>query len=127
MAPEHGKTKRAFVWVYRTTNFTAQRAVPSDFTLNRAGEHPRRVLGAFSGTLVSDDFSGHHALHRQGVMTAFCMAHTRRKLLEVFELNGSQIAGQAAALIAKLYDIEREARDLEPEERPLMLKLIGSL
>ena len=120
LAPGHAKTKRAFVWVYRTTNFSAQRAVLYDFTLSRGGEHPRRVLGAFSGTLVSDDFSSYHALHRQGTAAAFCMAHARRKLFEVFELNASQIAGQAVALIAKLYDIEREARDLEPEERLLM-------
>ncbi len=120
LAPEHGKTKRAFVWVHRTTNFTAQRAVLYDFTLSRGGEHPRRVLGAFSGTLVSDDFSGYHALHRQGVTAAFCMAHARRKLFEAFELNASQIAGQAVALMAKLYDIKREAKDLELEERLLM-------
>ncbi len=120
LAPGHGKTKRAFVWVYRTTNFNAQRAVLYDFTLSRGGEHPRRVLGSFSGTLVSDDFSGYHALHRQGVTAAFCMAHARRKLFEVFELNASQIAGQAVALIGKLYEIEREAKDLEPEARLLM-------
>ena len=71
------------------------------------GGHPRRVLGAFGGTLVSDDFSGYHALHRNGVTAALCMAHARRKLFEVFELNASQIAGQAVELIAKLYDIER--------------------
>jgi transposase len=40
------------VWVYRTTNFTAQRAVLYDFALSRSGEHPRRVLQNFSGTLV---------------------------------------------------------------------------
>ena len=47
------------------------------------------------------------------------MAHARRKLFEVFELNASQIAGEALALIAKLYEIEREARELKPEDRLL--------
>ena len=117
LAPGRGRTKKAFVWVYRTTNFVARRAVLYDFTLSRSGEHPRRVLGAFGGTLVSDDFSGYHALHRQGITAAFCMAHARRKLFEAFELNGSQIAGQAVALIAKLYEIERELKDLKPEDR----------
>lgn len=117
LAPGRGKTKKAYVWVYRTTNFETQRAVLYDFTLSRAGEHPRRILGEFSGTLVTDDFSGYHALHRQGVAAAFCMAHARRKLFEAFELNGSQIAGQAVALIAKLYDIERDVKQLKPEDR----------
>ena len=119
LAPGRGKTKKAFVWVYRTTNFVSQRAVLYDFTLSRAGEHPQRVLGAFGGTLVSDDFSGYHALHRQGITAALCMAHARRKLFEVFELNGSQIAGQAVALIAKLYEIERELKGLGNEDRLL--------
>ena len=61
LAPGRGKTKKAFVWVYRTTNFLTQRAVLYDFTLSRSGEHPRRVLGAFGGTLVTDDFSGYVA------------------------------------------------------------------
>ena len=126
LAPGRGKTKKAFVWVYRTTNFVAVngkgRAVLYDFTLSRAGEHPQRVLGAFNGTLVTDDFSGYHALHRQGITAAFCMAHARRKLFEAFELNGSQIAGQAVALIAKLYEIERELKELKPEDRLLQRK-----
>jgi transposase len=120
LAPGRGKTKKAYVWVYRTTNFTAQRAVLYDFALSRSGEHPRRVLQNFSGTLVSDDFSGYHALHRNGVTAALCMAHARRKLFEAHQLNASPIAGQAVALIAKLYEIEREAKDLAPEDRLLM-------
>ena len=123
LAPGRGKTKKAFVWVYRTTNFVTVhgkgRAVLYDFTLSRSGEHPRRVLGAFSGTLVTDDFSGYHALHSKGVTAAFCMAHARRKLFEVFELNASQIAGQAVALTPELYEIEREAKDLGNEDRLL--------
>ena len=120
LAPGRGKTKRAYVWVYRTTNFVAQRAVLFDFSLSRGGENPRRMLHGFGGTLVSDDYSGYHALHRQGVTAALCMAHARRKLFEAHALNGSQIAAQAVALIAKLYEIEREAREIEPEARWLL-------
>jgi transposase len=120
LAPGRGKTKRAYVWVYRTTNFVAQRAVLFDFTPSRAGEHPRRVLQGFGGTLVTDDYSGYHASQSQGVVAALCWAHARRKLFEAHELNGSEIAGQAVMLIAKLYEIERGARELEPEARWLL-------
>ena len=74
-------------------------------------------LQSFCGTLVSDDFSGYHALHAQGVTAALCMAHARRKLFEAHALNGSPIAGHAVALIAKLYEVEREARELQPDAR----------
>ena len=121
LAPGRGKTKKAYVWVYRTTNFVAQRAVLFDFCTSRGGEHPQRVLQAFQGTLVTDDYSGYHKLQRQGAITgALCMAHARRKLFEAHQLNGSEIAAQAVALIARLYEVEREARELEPAQRLLL-------
>ena len=121
LAPGRGKTKKAYVWVYRTTNFVAQRAVLFDFCTSRGGEHPQRVLQDFTGTLVTDDYSGYHKLQRQGAITgALCMAHARRKLFEAHQLNGSEIAAQAVALIARLYEVEREARELEPAQRLLL-------
>ena len=45
------------------------------------------------------------------------MAHARRKLFEAHKLNGSQIAAQAVALIAKLYEVERDAHDLAVQAR----------
>jgi hypothetical protein len=90
LAPGKGKTKKAYVWVYRTTNFIQQRAVYYNFCNSRSGEHPRRVLAGFSATLVSDDYSGYHALHRSGVTAALCWAHARRKLFEAYEHTGSE-------------------------------------
>lgn len=119
LAPGKGKTSKAYVWVYRTTNFVAERAVVYDFSTGRGGENARRVLQGFDGTLVSDDFSGYHALAAQGVRPALCMAHARRKLIEAHQFNGSEIAGKAVALIARLYEVEREARELQPEARRL--------
>lgn len=118
LAPGKGKTDQAYLWAYRTTDFIAQRAVLFDFCTSRAGEHPRRVLSGFEGTVLCDDFAGYNALFAQGQITeAGCMAHCRRKLFEAHKLNGSQIAGQAVALIAMLYVIEEEARNMSPEER----------
>jgi len=115
------RPKKAYVRVYRTTNFVAQRAVLFDFCTSRGGEHPQRVLQDFSGTLVTDDYSGYHKLQRAGAITgALCMAHARRKLLKTHKLNGSEIAAHAVALIAQLYEVEREARELEPTQRLLL-------
>jgi hypothetical protein len=71
--------------------------------------------------LVTDDYSGYHKLQRAGAITgALCMAHARRKLFEAHKLNGSQIAAHAVALIARLYEVEREVRELEPAQRLLL-------
>ena len=120
LAPGRGKTKKAYVWAYRTTNFISQRAVYYDFCKDRSGEHPRRVLAEFRSTMVTDDYAGYHALHRSGVTAALCWAHARRKLFEAHRDTGSEIAGQAVVLIAELYKLEREARELTPQERQLL-------
>ena len=80
------------------------RAVLYDFSTSRGGDNARRVLQGFGGTLVTDDFSGYHALQAQGVTAGLCMAHARRKLFEAHQFNGSQIAAQAVALIATMFD-----------------------
>jgi len=83
LAPGQGKTKKAYVWVYRTTNFVAQRALLFDFCTSRSGEHPQRVLQDFTGTLVTDDFSRYLKLQRQGSITGAAVhGHARRKLFE---------------------------------------------
>ena len=51
------------------------------------------------------------------------MAHARRKLFEAPALNGSEVAGQAVALISKLYEIEREAHALDLDARKLLRQL----
>lgn len=118
LAPGKGKTHRAYVWVYRSTDYVAQRAVLFDFCASRGGEHPRRVLADFTGTFVTDDFSGYKALYAQGqVEEAGCMAHARRKLFEAHQFNGSAIAHHALNLIGQLYEIERRASALEPAAR----------
>ena len=50
-------------------------------------------------------------------MAALCWAHARRKLLEAHALNGSEIAGQAVTLIAKLYEIKRLGAELDAQAR----------
>jgi transposase len=118
LAPGKGKTHRATMWVYRTSDFVDQRAVWFDFCMSRGGEHPRRVLKDYSGTLVTDAYGGYDRLHaREDIIEAGCMAHARRKLFEAWKLNGSEIAGHAVTLIAKLYEIERGIKGLDAQGR----------
>jgi hypothetical protein len=40
-------------------------AVLFEFCASRGGEHPQRVLQDFTGTLVTDDYSGYQKLQRR--------------------------------------------------------------
>jgi hypothetical protein len=88
------------------------KAVVYDFCESRAGEHARRFLGDWRGSLTCDDFSGYKALIASGVTEVGCLAHARRKFFDLHAANKSQIAEFALQQFAKVYEIEREVKEL---------------
>ena len=50
-------------------------------------------------------------------MEVGCLAHARRKFFELHASNKSQIAYSALEQIGRVYDIEREVKDLSSDER----------
>jgi transposase len=119
LQPGLGKTHQAYMWAWRTSDLcTTERGVVYDFAKSRAGEHARRMLQDFEGTLVTDDYSGYKALFRAGkVQEAGCWAHARRKFFEAHKLNRSEIAKLALDWIARLYEIEREVQVVDDLQR----------
>jgi transposase len=113
LKPGHGKTHRAYLWSYCTTQFSPVRAVVFDFADSRGGQHARAFLGlpgehGWRGKLVCDDFSGYKACFELGVTEVGCMAHARRKFHELWVNHGSQVGEQALKFFGALYDVERE-------------------
>jgi transposase len=117
LKPGDGKTHRAYLWAYAPGAFEATRAVVYDFCESRAGEHARKFLGEWRGSLVCDDFSGYKALIASGVTEVGCLAHARRKFFDLHVANKSHIAEFALDRFSKIYDIEREVRALTAIER----------
>jgi hypothetical protein len=63
-------------------------------------------------------YSGFNELCRSGsVSEVACLAHIRRKFVDVFQAEGSIIAEETIRRIAGLYAIEKQARGQPPEER----------
>ena len=120
-----GKTHKAYLWSYCTTQFNPMKAVVFDFADSRGGQHVRDFLGlpgteqnpGWKGKLVTDDFSGYKACFELGVTEVGCMAHARRKFHELWANHGSQVGEQALKLFGELYDIEREMAGGNAEHR----------
>uniref|UniRef100_UPI00046AAA60 IS66 family transposase n=1 Tax=Cobetia crustatorum TaxID=553385 RepID=UPI00046AAA60 len=87
------------------------------FSEGRGGQHARDFLGKWRGKLVCDDYSGYKQSFANGVTEIGCMAHARRKFVDLHVAGKSQIAGQAIELIGQLYQVEREVQSLSAEER----------
>jgi transposase len=63
-------------------------------------------------------YAGFNELYRSGhVREVACLAHIRRKFVDVFRAEGSVIAGEAIQRIAGLYAVEKDGRGRPPDER----------
>jgi transposase len=125
LKPGDGKTHRAYLWSYCTTQFNPMKAVVFDFADSRGGQHVREFLGlpgsedapGWKGKLVTDDFSGYKACFELGVTEVGCMAHARRKFHELWANHGSPLGEQALKLFGELYEVEREVATSNAEQR----------
>lgn len=116
--PGAGRTATGYLWAYRSGPWSKLQAVAFDFAMSRGRDVPSQFLARFSGTLLVDGYAAYgEVLRRPGMIEAGCMAHARRQLFEVWEATRSPAAQTALLEIGKLYEIEREVKDLSAEER----------
>jgi transposase len=116
------KCKTARIWTYvrdeRPWDSQAPPAAWYRFSSDRKGAHPVDHLGSFEGWMHADGYAGFNELYRGGaIREVACMAHIRRKFVDLFQSEGSVIAEEAIRRIALLYAVEKDARGLTPEER----------
>lgn len=108
--PGSGKTKRAYLWAYRSNALCGDPPIiVFDYQGSRSGAHAARFLENWQGALMVDDFSGYKALFQAGVTELACLAHVRRKFYELHQANQSPLAAEAVSRINELYAIEARA------------------
>ncbi len=123
LKPGAGKTHRAYLWAYAPGAFEGTKAVVYDFCESRAGEHARSFLGDWKGSLICDDYAGYKQSIAGGIAEVGCLAHARRKFLDLHVANKSQVAESALQQIGAIYEIERELKNLDPQERQRIRQL----
>ena len=116
---------KSYFWVYRTE---AQLEKTDDIILyeyqkTRNAEHPKQFLQKFHGVLMTDAFSGYHALDRNSddITVQNCWVHARRPFSNVIKAKADQqdmsIAQGAYDRITELFNIERPLKGMPAEER----------
>jgi transposase len=125
--PGRGKTKTGYLWALarddRGWGGEDPPGVVFTYAPNRAGKNAEQILQGFDGTLQLDGYSGYDRLTRPSrtggapIKVAHCWAHARRKLKEIFDQDGSQIAAEGLRQIAEFYRIEAEIRGMGPGQR----------
>jgi transposase len=113
--PVLGRARTARFWTYlgdRCHPYTVY-----DFTDSRARDGPRSFLKDFSGYLQADAYGGYDGIYASGrVVEVACWAHARRKWHEARTTDPAR-AHHALALIQRLFEIEDECRETQPDVR----------
>lgn len=118
--PGRAATSKSYFWLYRTGR-EGPAIVLYDYQTTRASKHPLRFLAAFKGYLHVDGYSGYNNL--PDITLVGCWAHARRKFNEALKALPAEKSTVAVAakegleFCNKLFAIEREIKELSPEER----------
>lgn len=121
---EPGKTaqSKSYLWVQRGGP-PEQPVILYDYDPSKGSEVPVRLLEGFKGYLQTDGNADYNKVVEQNDLTHLgCMAHARRKFGDAVKAQGKKKkktgkAQQGLALIQKLYRIEKQAKQLSPEDR----------
>ena len=98
--------KKGYMWTFLGGNLVAYVYSPS-----RSGTTPLKILGASSGTLVVDAYSGYNQVTTpSGRIRAGCLAHARRKIFDAKD--AGKEAEEGISLIRELYLIEEDTKDI---------------
>jgi len=109
-----GKTHRAYLWVYRGD--TDNPYVFYDFTNTEHSMYPAAVLAGYRGILFTDGTNKYNKIIKEGATAANCWAHIHCYFEGAWREDPA-LAELPMGFIKSLFDIERVASSLTPEER----------
>lgn len=141
---EDGKTAQStsYMWIYTTGSDGLPGIVMYEYQPGRGGIYPQEFLAGFQGLLQCDGYQGYNKV--ADVLLACCMAHCRRKFFEalpaekkktmkLLDINSPEAMKEpiiptedldryipaeiGVAYCNKLFYLEREFKNLPPEER----------
>ena len=133
----------SYMWIYLSGSDGLSQIILYDYQPGRGGRYPQEFLEGFSGMLQCDGYQGYNKVN--DVILVCCLAHCRRKFYEavpakrrkswkLLDINSEEAIPEPSipkdptdkslipaeiglAYCNKLFFIERELKDLAPEER----------
>ena len=121
---EPGKTatSKSYMWLYLTGDDGLEKPIILyEYQPSRSAQHPKLFLKSYKGYMHVDGYEAYHKLSKD-ITICGCLAHARRKYDEALKsiTKDQQLGSQAAigkAYCDKLFEIERQLKDLAFEER----------
>ena len=122
--PEKAPSSRSYMWV-RVGGPPTQPIRLFHYADSRSGRVADELLSGYQGYLQTDDYAGYHAVVAENTIPHLgCWAHARRYFIRAQKVQPQTKKGSkpshadiAISMIGKLYQIEREIKALNPEEK----------
>jgi transposase len=119
--PDREAQTKSYEWVYRTGRFAKYPIVIYDYKETRNQSHPQTFLKEYKGLLHTDGYQVYHNLPPDIVIVG-CWAHLRRKWENIYKTipkakRKETYAERGLLYVNALFDLEREFKNLTPEER----------
>lgn len=127
LLPEKGsdkhRTKTCYAWVYTTGSYEQERRMAIyEYQPGRSGGYVRNFLAGYQGVLQTNGYAGYGKLPVR--LHVLCWAHARRKFVYALPEEerkhperSKKTAGEAIRQMDKLFKIDKDFKELSPEER----------
>jgi transposase len=120
------RTRIAQFWAHATDdrpwNGPAPPAVVYVFARGRGHHEIKQQLAGYRGVLQVDGYGAYKALEKArgspgAIQLAFCLAHARRKFVEVHKKTGSPVSADVVTRVGQIYATEARIRGRSADER----------
>ena len=114
--PGRSPSSKSYMWVLRTGASSKVQGVYFHYSPSRSGQVAQSLLDGFQGLVLSDGYGGYDFIDPE--RHAGCWAHSRRKFVEAAKIKGKNqgFAALVVEQIGKLYQIERDSKELSPKD-----------
>ena len=124
--PGRKPTAESRIWAYASSKRAERQIRCFRYEESRKGSCAEKVLGGFTGVVVSDGYSGYNILSK--AVRAGCWAHARRKWVEAMPDGATRenaLAARGLEYCSRLFEVEKTLEDLPADERLAQRRLLS--
>ena len=116
--PGREATAESRIWAYTSSKRSERQIRYFRYEQSRKGACAEKVLGGYTGVVVSDGYSGYNIL--SNAIRAGCWAHARRKWVEAMPdgvTKENALAARGLEYCSRLFEVEQKLEGLSDTER----------
>ena len=124
--PGREATAESRIWAYASSKRAERQIRYFCYEQSRKGACAEKVLGDYTGVVVSDGYSGYNILSK--AVRSGCWAHARRKWVEAMPEGATKenaLAAKGLDYCSRLFEVEQKLEDLTDAERRKRCQLLS--